>query len=276
MSEVATYLKMGTTALVLAMIEDKLLQPRPVARGAGRRPARGLPRPVAEAPGDAARRPQDDRRPAADGVPGAGPQVRRGPLRRGRRRRDRSTCSTAGSRCSPGWPTTRCSCRGELDWVAKLELLEGYRDRDGLAWDAPKLQLFDLQYSDVRPERGLYNRLVARGRMERITDDKAIGWAIDNPPEDTRAYFRGRCLRQYARLGRRRVLGLGDLRHPRPRVAAAGAHARAAARHQGARRRPARPLPDRDATWSPRSPTRASRVHARPRGDMPDSSRCRD
>jgi Pup amidohydrolase len=37
----------------------------------------------------------------------------------------------------------------ELDWVAKLELLEGYR-RDGLAWDAPKLQLFDLQYSDVR------------------------------------------------------------------------------------------------------------------------------
>jgi len=86
----------------------------------------------------------------------------------------------------------------ELDWVAKLELLEGYRRRDGLAWDAPKLQLFDLQYSDVRQERGLYNRLAARGRMERMTDDKAITWAIDNPPEDTRAYFRGRCLRQYA------------------------------------------------------------------------------
>ena len=46
------------------------------------------------------------------------------------------------------------SCRRELDWVAKLELLEGYRDRDGLDWDAPKLQLVDLQYSDVRPEQG--------------------------------------------------------------------------------------------------------------------------
>ena len=50
----------------------------------------------------------------------------------------------------------------ELDWVAKLELLEGYRTRDGLDWDAPRLQLVDLQYSDVRPDRGLYNRLVAR------------------------------------------------------------------------------------------------------------------
>jgi proteasome accessory factor A len=86
----------------------------------------------------------------------------------------------------------------ELDWVAKLELLEGYRRRDGLDWDAPKLQLFDLQYSDVRADRGLYNRLASRGRMNRMTDDDAITWAVDNPPEDTRAYFRGRCLRQYS------------------------------------------------------------------------------
>src|SRR2546429_9232956 len=57
---------------------------------------------------------------------------------------------------------------GELDWVAKLELLEGYRTRDGLSWNHPRLQLVDLQYSDVRPERGLYNRLVARGRMQRL------------------------------------------------------------------------------------------------------------
>ncbi len=85
----------------------------------------------------------------------------------------------------------------ELDWVAKLELLEGYRSRDGLAWDHPRLQLVDLQYSDVRPDRGLYNRLAARGRMVRLTDDATIERAVENPPEDTRAYFRGRCLRQY-------------------------------------------------------------------------------
>jgi Pup amidohydrolase len=86
----------------------------------------------------------------------------------------------------------------ELDWVAKLELLEGYRSRDGLDWAHPRLQLVDLQYSDVRPDRGLYNRLAARGRMERIISDAEIEAAIENPPEDTRAYFRGRCLRQYA------------------------------------------------------------------------------
>jgi proteasome accessory factor A len=34
--------------------------------------------------------------------------------------------------------------------------------------------------------------------MVRMTDENAVRWAVDNPPEDTRAYFRGRCLRQYA------------------------------------------------------------------------------
>jgi proteasome accessory factor A len=85
----------------------------------------------------------------------------------------------------------------ELDWVAKLELLEGYRTRDGLSWNHPRLQLVDLQYCDVRADRGLYNRLAARGRMVRLADEQDITRAVDYPPEDTRAYFRGRCLQQY-------------------------------------------------------------------------------
>src|SRR5947208_12985705 len=76
------------------------------------------------------------------------------------------------------------SLSGEIDWVAKLELLQGYRDREGLDWDAHKLQLVDLQYSDVRPEKGLYNRLVARGRMHRIVDDAEIDRAVMEPPTD--------------------------------------------------------------------------------------------
>ncbi len=90
------------------------------------------------------------------------------------------------------------SLSGELDWVAKLELLEGFRARDGLDWSSPRLQLIDLQYSDVRPDRGLYNRLVARGRMVRLLNDTEVARATAAPPEDTRAYFRGRCLAQYA------------------------------------------------------------------------------
>ena len=88
-------------------------------------------------------------------------------------------------------------CSQELDWVAKLALLEQYRERDGLQWDHPKLALIDLQYADVRPDKGLYHRLVRLGRMERLVDGAAVETAVTEPPEDTRAYFRGRCLAQY-------------------------------------------------------------------------------
>ena len=53
-------------------------------------------------------------------------------------------------------------CADELDWVAKLQAASSYRDRDGLAWDDAKLHLIDLQYADIRPEKGLYHRLVRR------------------------------------------------------------------------------------------------------------------
>jgi proteasome accessory factor A len=88
-------------------------------------------------------------------------------------------------------------CVRELDWVAKLRLLEGYRSRDGLDWNSPRLQLVDLQYSDVRQDKGLYNRLVARGDMERLVTEEEVTRAMTSPPADTRAYFRGRCLEQY-------------------------------------------------------------------------------
>ncbi len=89
-------------------------------------------------------------------------------------------------------------CADELDWVAKLRLLEGYREREKLGWGSHKLQLVDLQYSDVRPEKGLYHRLVQRGSMKTLLSDEQTRTAMTEPPEDTRAYFRGRCLAQYA------------------------------------------------------------------------------
>jgi proteasome accessory factor A len=85
----------------------------------------------------------------------------------------------------------------ELDWVAKLRLLEGYRDRDGLDWDSPRLQLVDLQYSDIRPEKGLYHRLLQRGAMQTLVPAEDALAAVDTPPQDTRAFFRGECLRRY-------------------------------------------------------------------------------
>jgi proteasome accessory factor A len=85
----------------------------------------------------------------------------------------------------------------ELDWVAKYRLLEAYRDRDRLDWGDPKLRLIDLQYHDVRRDRGLYHRLAATGKVERVVSDEEIERAVLEPPEDTRAYFRGRCISKF-------------------------------------------------------------------------------
>ena len=88
-------------------------------------------------------------------------------------------------------------CADILDWPAKLRILEGFRQREGLGWSAPRLQLIDLQYSDVRLDKGLYNRLVARGSMKRLVDENDVLAAITEPPRNTRAYFRGECLRRF-------------------------------------------------------------------------------
>lgn len=84
-----------------------------------------------------------------------------------------------------------------VDWAAKLSLLEGYRRRDGIGWESAALQLVDLQYSDIRPDRGLALRLEASGRLGRMTNDVEVSEAMTSPPTDTRAYFRGECLRRY-------------------------------------------------------------------------------
>ncbi len=88
-------------------------------------------------------------------------------------------------------------CAAELDWVAKLRLLEGFRNREGLEWDHHRLEAIDLQYADVRPERGLYHRLLARGAVQRLVDPVLVEQAVTGPPHDTRAYFRGECLARF-------------------------------------------------------------------------------
>ena len=95
--------------------------------------------------------------------------------------------------------TDPASCAREVEWLAKLRVLEGLRRRDHLPWDHPRLAAVDLQWSDLRPERGLYHRLVAAGASDRIVEDAAAERAAVHPPTDTRAYFRGESLARYAR-----------------------------------------------------------------------------
>jgi proteasome accessory factor A len=86
---------------------------------------------------------------------------------------------------------------GQLDWVTKLSLLEAYAARDDQGWDDPKLSWLDLQYHDVRPERSLYERLVTAGKVERLVTEAAVLEARSEPPASTRAYFRGTCLARW-------------------------------------------------------------------------------
>jgi proteasome accessory factor PafA2 len=196
LSEISTYLKLGTTALVLAMIEDRFLAAD-----------LGIEAPVSELR-------QVSHDPTCrhlitlrDGRKMTAVQLQMEYLELARKyTEDRYGGDTDDLTADvlDRWESvlTRLAedpllTSRELDWTAKLEVLNGYRTRDGLAWSHPRLQLVDLQYADVRPDRGLYNRLAALGRMTRLVTDEQVTRAITEPPDDTRAYFRGRCLRKY-------------------------------------------------------------------------------
>ena len=85
----------------------------------------------------------------------------------------------------------------DLDWVAKRHMIESYMDRKGCGWDDPRVALLDLQYHDIRPEKGLYYTLERSNLIDRLLQDSDIAKAEQQPPTGTRAYFRGQCLKKF-------------------------------------------------------------------------------
>lgn len=88
-------------------------------------------------------------------------------------------------------------CVSTLDWVAKLSLMQGYIRRDSSTWEDPRLALLDLQYSDIDPAKGVAAKLEQKGSLTRLFSDSQVNAAVNNPPPDTRAFFRGECIRRY-------------------------------------------------------------------------------
>jgi proteasome accessory factor A len=80
-----------------------------------------------------------------------------------------------------------------VDWAAKYVLMDLFSARHNCGWDDPRLAAMDLQYHDLRPERSLFDRLP----MRKLITNEEITNAIAQPPEDTRAWFRGRCLKRW-------------------------------------------------------------------------------
>jgi proteasome accessory factor A len=80
-----------------------------------------------------------------------------------------------------------------VDWVAKLRMVNGYQQRHGLANGDARLRAIDLQYHDLRAERSLSQRV----GLAELYLDSDVREAVHNPPETTRAYFRGQCVARY-------------------------------------------------------------------------------
>jgi proteasome accessory factor A len=194
LSEIATFLKVGTTALVLSMIEDDwfgdrdltLRSPVPATRTVSWDLTLRAPLTLTDGTSitalelqwellDLARKYANER-----GLESVGSEVGTDVLRR--------------------WEATLTALEDDplalahqLDWVAKYSLVDAYRQRHDLAWSDPKLAALDLQYHDVRPGRSLFARLP----MERLVTEESVVTAITEPPTTTRAYFRGRCLQRW-------------------------------------------------------------------------------
>jgi proteasome accessory factor A len=193
MSEYATYLKVGTTSILLRMLED----PGTVLRDL-----------TLENPIRAIREISHDltcRRKVrlANGREVSALDIQSEYLTRALRFRDTHGLSPQEDRaldmwehCLKGLESDPMTLGRECDWVAKHELIEAYRARHSLPLGHPKIALLDLQYHDVNRSRGLYYRMEARDRVDRVTDEAAINEAMGRPPQTTRARLRGEFIRR--------------------------------------------------------------------------------
>jgi len=192
MCEVATFLKVGTTAIVLKMIEDDDVPDLALAS-----PVPSLHEVSRDLSCTALLR-------MADGRMLSAIQIQWEYLERAKKYVEQADTTADNLEVLERWEAVLTGLEDdpmqlsrELDWVAKHRLLDGYRERHGLDPSDPKLRLIDLQYHDVRRDKGLYHRLAASGQVERLVSEEEIQRAVMEPPEDTRAYFRGRCIARY-------------------------------------------------------------------------------
>ena len=194
MSQVATLLKVGTTAFVLAMIEDDFL-PREIVFANPVAAMRNISRDLTLA------EPQQ----MADGAQATALDVQWEMYELARKFSEMGGLEHVGENAGQmvldrweqvltGLESDPMSLASQIDWVAKHRLIAGYRDRHGLSWDDPRLKAFDLQYHDLRPEKCIASRV----GLEQIADAEAVLTATSAPPSDTRAYFRGRCLEKFS------------------------------------------------------------------------------
>jgi proteasome accessory factor A len=84
----------------------------------------------------------------------------------------------------------------QVDWVIKYRLIEAYRQKHSLPLDDARVQLLDLQYHDIRRDRGIFYKLQEHGLADRMCNDQDIITALTEPPKTTRARLRGEFIKR--------------------------------------------------------------------------------
>jgi proteasome accessory factor A len=193
MSEFATYLKVATASVVLAMIEDKSTILRDL---------------TLSSPIDALRDMSYDLWsehpiPLANGRSMTALEIQTDILERAELFATTHDLPEDQRHAISLWRETLDTYRqnpielaDRVDWIAKLQLIERSSTRNELQLNSPRLALLDMLYHDTDAKRGLYYQLLEKGLMRRVVDDVDIKEATTEPPQTTRARMRGAFIRK--------------------------------------------------------------------------------
>jgi proteasome accessory factor A len=193
MSEFSTYLKVGTTALVLQMIEDDFLPPIFSLRN----PVRA----IKDISRDLTCR---EAVPLNSGKKYSALELQKEYLDLAHRYYSTRPMSPEAADILQKWEYVLAKLEEdpmqlhhEIDWVIKLHLLQAYGERTNLPPEASgdRMLMLDLQYHDIRREKGLYFLLERKGQVVRLATEEQIEKAMVDPPQNTRAKMRGELIK---------------------------------------------------------------------------------
>jgi proteasome accessory factor A len=106
----------------------------------------------------------------------------------------------------------------ELDWVIKRQLIENYIEKHDLDWRDSRVQMIDLQYHDIRPGKGLYYKLEGGAAEEDLHAGAPPRDGGARAPAPDRVSDGGRPAPQHLAAQRRRMTFPGRGRPPSRRA----------------------------------------------------------
>ena len=193
MSEYATFLKVGTTAILLRMLEEPNVIMRDMTLENPIRAIREISHDMT-----CTRKVR-----LANGREASALEIQSEYLTRALRYAERRDLSPLEKQALGMWEKSLTTIEKdplgqdrEADWVIKYKLIEAFRERHSLELTDPRVSLLDLQYHDINRKRGVFYRMQDRGFVERICGEAEIDEAIETPPQTTRARLRGEFIKK--------------------------------------------------------------------------------